>query len=120
LTIVDVYARETNTFILFLPCQQQPLNNSGYKNMASVLSGEGEYMKSFPGNTLPEGDFLPPTSVPNEFCSEIQATPEKVDFFRKNGYVTFDNFLNKEQLEYWRKAVTHAVSRRDNSHRFPK
>lgn len=88
--------------------------------MASVLSGEGEYMKSFPGNTLPEGDFLPPTSVPNEFCSEIQATPEKVDFFRKNGYVTFDNFLNKEQLEYWRKAVTHAVSRRDNSHRFPK
>ena len=38
---------------------------------------------------------------------------------RNAGSVTFDNFLDEEQLQYWRRAVTHAVSKRDNSHRFP-
>ena len=87
--------------------------------MASLLSGEGEYMKTFPGNKLPTNDFEAPTCEPANFCSNIEASPEKIDSFRKNGYVVFDNFLDEEQLQYWRNAVTHAVSKRDNTHRFP-
>ena len=87
--------------------------------MASLLSGEGEYMKTFPGNKLPANDFEAPTCEPANFCSNVEVSPEKIETFRKNGYVVFDNFLDEEQLQYWRNAVTHAVSKRDNTHRFP-
>ena len=76
-------------------------------------------MKTFPGNKLPANDFEAPTCEPANFCSNVEASPEKIEAFRKNGYVVFDNFLDEEQLQYWRNAVTHAVSKRDNTHRFP-
>ena len=86
---------------------------------STASSVTGEYMKNFPGNRLDIADFNVPTTVPKEVCKDIQATKDKIEFFRKNGYVTFDDFLDQEQLKYWRNAVTHAVSKRDNSHRFP-
>jgi len=53
--------------------------------MSSLLSGEGEYMKTFPGNKLSLEDFEAPTHKPETFCSNMVATPEKVAFFRENG-----------------------------------
>lgn len=38
---------------------------------------------------------------------------EKIDFYQDNGFVVIEDFLNKEELEEWRKAVTEAIEERN-------
>lgn len=40
-------------------------------------------------------------------------TEDKIKFFRENGFVIQENFLNDEELNEWREAVTEAVSERN-------
>ena len=40
-------------------------------------------------------------------------TEDKIKFFRKNGFVIQENFLNDEELNEWRDAVAEAVSERN-------
>lgn len=47
-----------------------------------------------------------------------QLTPEQISFYRKNGYLIIDDFLNADELDDWRHAVDTAVTARDD-HRLP-
>ncbi|MFC3198870.1 phytanoyl-CoA dioxygenase family protein [Parapedobacter deserti] len=38
---------------------------------------------------------------------------EQIDFYRENGYVVIEDFLNAEELEHWRNAVTRAIQVRN-------
>lgn len=43
--------------------------------------------------------------------SEI--TQSQIDFFQENGYIVIEDFLNAEELEAWRAAVTEALEQRN-------
>jgi len=38
---------------------------------------------------------------------------EQIDFYRENGYVIVEDFLNAEELEHWRRTVTQAIQERN-------
>jgi ectoine hydroxylase-related dioxygenase (phytanoyl-CoA dioxygenase family) len=39
-------------------------------------------------------------------------SPHQIDFYRRNGYLSIDDFLSPEELASWREAVTEAVEER--------
>lgn len=41
-----------------------------------------------------------------------ELAPEQIDFYRENGYIIIEDFLNPEELENWRTSVTEAVEER--------
>jgi phytanoyl-CoA hydroxylase len=40
-------------------------------------------------------------------------TPAQTEFYQNNGYVIIEDFLNKDELETWREAVTEALHERN-------
>jgi phytanoyl-CoA hydroxylase len=42
-----------------------------------------------------------------------EITPAQIDFYQINGYVIIEDFLNKDELEKWREAVTEALQERN-------
>lgn len=47
------------------------------------------------------------------FDEPYPVSDEKVEFFRENGYVRFDNVIDAEELEYLRDALDYALEHRD-------
>ena len=42
-----------------------------------------------------------------------QLSGSQIDFYKENGYVVIEDFLNAEELEIWRAAVTEAIAQRN-------
>jgi len=42
-----------------------------------------------------------------------ELTQSQIDFYRDNGYVVIEDFLNAQELETWRDAVTEAIAQRN-------
>lgn len=42
-----------------------------------------------------------------------EITPSQIDFYQENGYIIIEDFLNSNELEKWREAVTEALQDRD-------
>ncbi len=42
-----------------------------------------------------------------------EITPSQIEFYQKNGYIIIEDFLNKDELEKWREAVTGALQERN-------
>jgi phytanoyl-CoA hydroxylase len=42
-----------------------------------------------------------------------QLSGSQIDFYKENGYVVIEDFLNAEELEIWRSAVTEAIAQRN-------
>ncbi|ANH81814.1 phytanoyl-CoA dioxygenase [Niabella ginsenosidivorans] len=40
-------------------------------------------------------------------------TPEQIESYRQNGFLVIDDFLNNDELKFWREAVTEAVQDRN-------
>lgn len=40
-------------------------------------------------------------------------TPQQIESYRENGYLLVENFLNEEELSFWRNAVTEAIQQRN-------
>ena len=44
-----------------------------------------------------------------------EITKEQIDFYRENGFVIIENFLNAEELAFWRESVDEAVQKRNGN-----
>jgi phytanoyl-CoA hydroxylase len=44
-----------------------------------------------------------------------EITKEQIDFYRENGFVIIENFLNADELAFWREAVDEAVQKRNGN-----
>ena len=44
-----------------------------------------------------------------------EITKEQIDFYRENGFVIIENFLNADELSFWREAVDEAVQKRNGN-----
>lgn len=44
---------------------------------------------------------------------KYQVTPEQIDYYRQNGFIVIEDFLQPDELEYWRSAVMEAVTERN-------
>src|SRR5690606_9970659 len=42
-----------------------------------------------------------------------ELSKQQIDFFTENGYVIIEDFLDIEELEYWRNCVTEAITERN-------
>ena len=42
-----------------------------------------------------------------------ELVPEQIDFYRENGYIIIENFLNTQELENWRESVEEALKERN-------
>ena len=44
-----------------------------------------------------------------------EISQKQIDFYRENGFVIIENFLNNDELTFWREAVDEAVRKRNGN-----